>query len=819
MSQQTPEELLQWLRQKSRLFGWDAIVAIDLDVINRLLAYEYSRRFHKDSYLKPITAAVPAIEGLRQHRLHDVLLDAPRLAFGTADLTDPQASLGMNIIRGSLVSLASEQANGLQYWVPYRVDWIDPRQQARLSLILNLEEVPGTIDRDRRILLDLSKSDDFELDLAPWPGDKREGGMLFKKLFNDLADEERFLELGRVGAAGLDWMKPKLFTLRTQSNPTHDGGALLVFVAMHMRAPGSMPGADSDFRYLLPGTGSSAATITVLADRVRVAAGQLSKGLQNVRFVGMEESIDGSGQLNGWTMYNPSYYVGQHSIIISKWLGVIAMETSLPIDAEDFLMASETVSVSQVGRRLELSWPAYINLRYALKDIVVREFFNEVSYREDYIANGYRHYFDWRSLGASSPMQVVYELSDEYDEEPVLKLERFSLVPGALTEDNDSGLVSKPFEDNSAQAPYLDPHRLSYVQRLVGDASSFLRETWRSLLNDILVGLEKGFTASEFIQPVVEDLVKLNLSLEPEKIRIGIPSDIAYFGKLEGGRSPVLPDAEVRLLAGSKHTFRPVPAVVVTYWSLTLLEPYSGDPGRIDLLGNYTAPSFERIKGTSLRVLVTAHNLYGSSATLVTVLKHSMSLSPQIEVCLPNSQVHIKAGTLGKEEDVQWAIASSQARGQLSESHGVRNTYTAGTPGNTEAFLIERIEASDGASSAHTYIVTKSSGALRLQPIRVHAWHETEGWVRLRIEIGNQDREAEWSILNEGAGTVVAEGLDGLYRSDPNADDRYVLVQAKVEGRGTAYGLIILPLPLRELRETYEALIEVATIPDEKPAD
>ncbi|NAT16681.1 imidazole glycerol phosphate synthase subunit hisF, partial [Pseudomonas syringae pv. actinidifoliorum] len=276
MANNTLESISAWMKEplNNVMLGWDSIAVMARNEVNYLLHEEYISRFSSNTYLSPISGEVILVGGRSKESIHDFILDAPRLAFSNNDLNKSHASLTCAIVGGTQVTMT----NNVDTWEAVRVIRIDPLQGPRLTLDLSLDSVPGIVDLEGRVSLDLKESDNFILTFAETIDDQKLGGNFFKEWFKTLPDNKRVWTLAFIGAGNEEQMRPQSFKIRTQTNPAasldraapdYGDGAVLVFIRMHGNAEGG--DIPVEYRYLIPDDAGKNYSATVLFDSKRLA--------------------------------------------------------------------------------------------------------------------------------------------------------------------------------------------------------------------------------------------------------------------------------------------------------------------------------------------------------------------------------------------------------------------------------------------------------------------------------------------------------------------------------------------------------------------
>jgi len=107
---ETLEEFVEYLKEKPRTLGYDAILAYDRFRANRLLLQEYIDRFDSGRYFEPLTFSTTITPGAQWEKVIDHLLDKPRLSFENSSIAHSRADLTMRISGGKQLTLSRGQA-------------------------------------------------------------------------------------------------------------------------------------------------------------------------------------------------------------------------------------------------------------------------------------------------------------------------------------------------------------------------------------------------------------------------------------------------------------------------------------------------------------------------------------------------------------------------------------------------------------------------------------------------------------------------------------------------------------------------------------
>ncbi|WP_144091198.1 hypothetical protein [Pseudomonas kilonensis] len=799
MSSNSLETLLAWMKETSRMLRWGMIVALERRKTNLLMTQEYIRRFDVGSYLPPIRGEVPIVENQWMQVVHDFVMDVPLLSFENADLNDSKAMLSMSVVGGSQLTLKKESAG----WTAVMVDEIDSLQGPKLYLDLLLNQVPGNVDDDGRIILDLSRSDNFRLTFAQSPTEQRLGGNFFKDLFNELAPDKRIWPLGRIERGTSEFMQPQSFGLRTQASGAaardpqsseHGNGAILAFVRMEGSNEGDYPGANSGFRYLIPDDAGKDYSATVLfnAERLSSVLGEalLDKVTEMIGSDDFERAYN-NGQLvsavakaGGLTVNraaNPLPGIGIGGQFVIPW--IIRDAIVLPANSE-----VPCTLISEGGNKISVRWVSECRaaVEIVFKNLQGEELWPTVT--RDYLY--------------SVDLQAEFELMDVVDADgvvdAVMRSTKFELLIDAV--DTEAALLSGE-ETGKSSLPAL----LLYVlaQLLALFVNSIGPKIRRALQNDLRIDI--------LLKPLIENFIKLNFGQAIQGDQVRAPYDIGFFGRLDPSQTSfVISPMRPLMLQGDTQQFSTEPVIHGVQWTVENLPEDSGSPGTISAGGLYQAPAAASIEGRFKRVRVTATDPssdYHSSA-LVTVLLDELSVHPLIQICDVGTRVELAAGAL-KEGELIWSIKNPVANesGEVrpsDESEG-DHTYHHGPVVPNKTYVLDEIEVKNNRTnktrSVHVLALQKGPGA------SVGILHSDIGLgqVQLETRVNGNPMAAEWSLPLGGPGSIDSTGL---YRVAPTATERFVLIFALVDGGGFGKfeGHLILPLPLVEFPQLLEAL-------------
>ena len=798
MSGNSLETLLAWMKDNSRMLRWGMIVALERRKANVLMTQEYIRRFEVGSYLPPVRGDVEIVENQWIQVIHDFVMDVPLLSFENADLNDSKARLSMSVVGGTQLSLKRESAG----WKAVLVDEIDSLQGPKLYLDLQLNQVPGNVDEDGRIILDLSRSDNFRLTFGPSEDEQRLGGDFFKDLFNQLVPEKRIWPLGRIERGTDESVHPKSFGLRTQASGAaardpqsseHGNGAILAFVRMSGSSEGDYPGANSGFRYLIPDDTGKDYSATVLFNPEQLSSVLGKPLLDNItEMIGSDDfervynngrlvsAVAKAGGIRVNRMANPLLPIGIGGQIVVPWITRDAIVISANSEVPCTLISDKNkFSVRWVSKS-----SAAITITF--KNMADEELWPTIT----------------RTYLYSVDLQAEFELVDVADadgiDDAVMRATTFDLLVDAV--DTEAALLSGE-ETSNSNLPALLLYVLGQLVLLFVN----------SIGPKIRLALNKDLRVDIVLKPLIENLIKLNFgqAIQGGQLRSGY--DIGYFGRVNPSQTSFLSSPmRPQMLHGHTQQFSTEPVIQGVQWTVENLPENAGNPGTISADGLYQAPAAASIEGRFKRVRVTATDPgsgYHSSA-LVTVLLDELSVHPLIQICDVGTSVELAAGAL-KEGELIWSIKNPVANesGQVRPSVEPEgdHTYHHGPVVPNKTYVLDEIEVKNRQTNK-----TRSVHVLALQKapfLSVEILHtdSKQGQVRLQASYNGSARDVEWRLPLGGPGSIDSTGL---YRVAPTATERFVLIFALMAGTpfGDLEGHLILPLPLVEFPQLLEVL-------------
>jgi hypothetical protein len=784
MAGNSKESLLSWLALESRTQGWDSVVVIDRSKLNLVLIQGYIDRFNSESYFPPITDSVSTVPTQTEY-LYDFTLDYPRLSFENANLLDSKAALSMRVVGGTQVTIETNLGIGRAI----RVDSTDPLDAPTLELVISLSDAPGSVDSSRNAILDLAKGGEFRLTYADTEFMQEKLGALFRKQFEAVPAEQRVYVLTTLQEGGDKYMIPQRFAIRTQSsgaaarNPLSSEfgqGAVVLFVAMEKGDPGGYPD-PATFKYLIPDDAVEDYSATVLLSSKMLGRALFSRGLIKAfeKFgVAFKETFDGdklttiqatlgnyqvaSGYFDHGGSHPPPWDVNADAFTINLAGG------PLPVIA-DFTQANVGLKWQFAGR-----FSGKFNNRS-----------NNTSstFNANYQFDIHREYV--LSDGAAPGKEPYFILSPEY----LIK---------ACNVDMPAGVGG------------------GYQQKLVEMSQYYIMEG----ATKFLYSIGDEFYDSDSVKNSIMGDVRMPFGNALEFTSLHIPRDAVLFGKVSPAvASFVINPLEVIVGHGATYSFLTAPKTHGLTWEVNHVPGGSGDEGKIDSNGYYTAPSAENIKGTYIRVKVTATDANGySSSALVSVVVRDITVNPVIQVCdaydsdlsAPRQKRQLWAGTLGSGK-LDWDLKYPNRNGKVLPNGEPRNghDYYAMPKIANAGFVLEEILVTNrltgNIQSSYVLVVHTSIGI----SISIDTTASLPAdQLKLQGSInGEKNKDITWTLL-AGAGAI--DSVTGIYTVVPGAPELFSVITALLEypGLGKFQGFLILPLPLTEFAsvlKTFEA--------------
>jgi hypothetical protein len=764
MASNSLESLLAWMKDTSRMLGWDLIVALDGSKINLGLQHDHIIRLSQGNDLGVITGSMDIPDTNITHYLSGFRLAAPQLSFNRASLQSARTALSLAVVGGTQMMV--ETVEGQKKILSLTA--LDPLDGSQLTLDIPLGANAGNV------VLDLAKSEDVLLTWFRTPNEQREAGKLFKEWFDRLADDQRVYSLATLPDEGNPLMFTRRIDVRTQRREAstlipeavNEDGAVLLFASLVDGGSGSFPGDNSGFKFLIPDDDAQHSyCVTELFSRAfvhRAAFGHaLLQMLDDAEF---EHIVDGGGSLAKMVARRGSLQVAAGSY-----------------KTFEYEFESDAFSLPAVGGATPLTVEFDQNQ-------VVQRWQSTCSFSFRYRPLGGTN---WKTYTPVLNTDLLHEFRLWADESGVSAMEGELSTPYTHTQEViiESGLPSLP-------------------SRELEQINDFVTNTLKRAL---LEGFSNTLTTTAS-ETFVEDVDVVGGSTL-QTSHVALPFDQALFGQINAsGASFSIVQQQPLVAAGKSLQLTTEPVRENLRWSLESLSGSDGDPGRIDeLTGEYRAPPAHAMDGSFNRVLVIASdtNTGERSVTLITVQSNPITINPQIQLCYHGQRVELSAGQLDGTP-LSWSIKNPvpNESGQLivSTQPGGDHTYIAGSQVANRTYVLEEIEVRDSQGietrSAWVLVIQKES-LVTVKPVENS--NLPPGQIQLQAIFDGAPEAGTWTIKC-GPGDIDESGI---YTEDFTAKDRFVLIQVSVPIIGRLFeSHLILPLPLADFPSLISALSE-----------
>ncbi|KPZ08576.1 hypothetical protein [Pseudomonas syringae group genomosp. 3] len=791
MANNTLESISAWMEDplNNVMLGWDSIAVMARHEVNYLLREEYISRFSSNTYLSPISGEVTLVGGSSKECIHDFILDAPRLAFSNNDLNKSHASLTCAILGGTQVTMT----NNVDTWEAVRVIRIDPLQGPRLTLDLSLDSVPGIVDLDGRVSLDLKESDNFILTFAETIDDRKLGGNFFKEWFKTLPDNKRVWTLAFIGAGNDDRMRPQSFKIRTQTNPAasldraapdYGDGAVLVFIRMQ----GNQEGGDIpvEYRYLIPDDAGKNYSATVLFDSKRLAKAALP----------VESITDALSAVLVNFQFDIVYDIG------SQVPGVIAYGGTLRISTSEkefpFYFDGELVRAvySHFGYHLPV---------YSIRPLMIKQTDHDgaaLTWTTTYLdlsyftLPGYNHALSMRQ-DVTVDLRCTYPFAENNND--------LVLVPVVEITSSAANVAITEYPTIINGKPVDYPPLNQQIARLKAEYSTVnLDEHNARIWTKLRHTPVPAVSVTSFIHEHI--YFDYNRTFVADVLRA--PRDIAVFGRINPLRADFsISPVEHVMVSGSVHKFVVAPAGANVKWAVEWLQGNPEDYGGINAAGMYYAPVLPRDTPFNRMRITATHSTSGFvSSALVTVVTSQATLNPLIQVCDVTRTAELAAGEVSRGE-LLWSLKDAV----IGESGEVvpsalpdgDHTYIPRRPAlRDKTYVLDEIivtgKINTQAHASAWVLVTQKVPFLTIKL----AANAAAGQVQLQAFANGNPLDpavfkVNWEIGAKVTGTISDTGL---YSVAQNTTDRFVLIFAWAmhPTLGKLEGHIILPLPLAQ---------------------
>ncbi|SDW54639.1 hypothetical protein SAMN05444064_104241 [Pseudomonas syringae] len=755
MAGHSADSLLAWMKDTTRLRGWDAVIALDGEKVNGLLDDAY-RRVVGQGLSRPVpNGSVTIPDTQTSHFFSGCVLGAPALSFRHTSMERAPLAWRLALLGG--LHTVVEDIHGQH--IIQRITAYQPLNAPGLELDLALDS------QGPNLVVDLGQGTNAALNFAGTPAEQREIGKFFQAWLSSPDNHERVFELGVFSEQSNELLQVRRIDVRSQlespeAEPGSSKGALLLFTTLAYGVTGGLPNEDADFRYLIPNddkVGYTAAAVFSAHALHRAAFGHAVMRLL---------------QTNDFEFIISADRPLQRMIANAGLVTVSANE----YESADFAFRSETFSV-QAFNRLH---PLTVDFEY--NQVTQNWSFPctlDFSYRA---LNGGQ----WQSRNATFNVSLKHEFHLDADDSDEQAMEGHLYTPYRYDEHvvPVGGLPDALSAEEQRQingfVAYTVKHALlkGFSQTLdAGGAERFL-DNW------LLLG-------EQCLQPM----------------RLQMPYDLAVFGRIVAAPTAFsIVEQQAVVSAGDTLQLTTQPPREGLTWAVKIPSDGSADSyGTIDGQGLYRAPEVLSMPQHFQRVLVEAVDpvTLASSTVLIFVVTSAISVNPLIEVCNHDERVKLSVSN-PRGSVLEWKIVNrTPESGTLEDDPQGGKFYVAGPAGQDKTYVLDHISISDGQSlQAIKVLVRRHAPALVVRVV-----DSSDGKVVLQASANDIALDARWSL--DGPGSIESAGFNCVYTSHPGTPERFVVVFATYEdpwGVGTLQGHLILPLPLIDSPDVLRAL-------------
>ncbi|MEX5499242.1 imidazole glycerol phosphate synthase [Pseudomonas syringae] len=758
MAGYSAESLLAWMKNTTRLRGWDAIIALDGDKVNELLDQVYQQSLAQGMSRPVPDGSITIPDTHDSHFFSGCVLGPPGLSFKHSVLEHSLLAWRISVIAG--LHTVIENAQG-QHNI-HRIAAYDPLNAPGLDFDLELSS------QSADLVVDLGLAENLSLDFPGGSTEREKIGDFFQDWFSNPENHEQQFRLGIFNEQSNELLNVRRIDVRSQlESPdavsVHKKGALLLFATMEYGVTGGIPGGDSDFRYLIPNDAQQSYSATAV-----FSSHALHRAAFGHAVIQMLQAPDFSFSV-------PDDKPLQRMVAQAGTFAVPAGEYR----SAEFVFESEPFSVQAFNAQ----HPLTIDFEYA-QTTQTWEFPCTLGFRYRALDSD-----EWQSHNATFNISLRHEFH--------------------LTEGGSDGQAV----EGHLYTPYLFDHEVSAVPGTLDNLSSGELEQVNGFVaytvkHALLQGLSKTLDATGAERFLGGWLLPDEQVLQPVLKRL--PYDQVVFGRIDPGASTFSIAGHQALIAtGEALQLTTQPARSGIVW--TLEDPSddgTGGLGEIDKQGRYTAPAALPAKQGFQRVLIKAMDPVSGhySTAVVTVLTSSVSVSPLIQVCNHGQRVALTARS-SRATSLKWTVVDPVAGESGTLEDGVdashEKFYVAGAGGAGNTYVLDTITVSDDQHTQSIQVlVVRHPPMLFITLASVN-----DQRAELKVVVNGRDLPVTWSI--DGPGSIDATGV---YSSDAKAPERYVVVFAEFEDEvfGTMAGHLILPLPLSGSSGVLQALTGTA---------
>ena len=779
MARPSLKKYLIYMGEKPRTRGWGALLVYDRKKANRLLMQEHILREEKGTWIEPVSGEKETEIG-KLSRLYNFAFGAPVLSFENANIGSSMAALTMPVVSGKLTEWSREPGASQASLVG--ISNLDPLTAPRVKMNIKLSEgTDGFVDKDGRVLLDLSNSSNYYFEVSQWKELNIKLGELIQEKFEDPDRGEQVWELNTLepieGA-----LNPTSFRVRTHSlarageavpstnQDEQEEGAIIVGVAFNGDANGDFPDTDGDMAYLLP-------------SREEGGVYSLNVILNNDSWA-RKVVTDLLDAMPGYSPRPVEYVRDEKGFIVEAKGGAINIRAGIWVVDEPRSKASirlngyfGQVVVGLTPEGVECSW-------------LFDEYLTKAIYMEVYIEGKWHTW--WGGLGV------------KFDARCVL---RTVLEEGVITlEKGDVSISGRVYIDG-------DPEMDAKVKRKFEEFSNIVKKQLKEAFDGIAGKIQ------------VIDLLRLNGLLFRNGQRsvadtLNIPGDVSSLGEL----APTLTSFAIEplgkaLVAGGqqKFTLDPKPQENVT-WTVKAADDGSTDKTLVGEVidGLYKAPAADKIPGTFRNVIVTATAGENSSSAQLTIVPKAVAVRPNLLTARFSTEKEPQRYVLeggGVDAVLTWdkgANFKGELRDPTDAEYGEllipkdKNCkvyvapYKPGTPGSGQDRLLQldQVRVSGAGRTENIDVITAWSGMAASLKVKL----EAGGALKLTLAVagweGEEDLTPDQTVWFKVLGSGAIDPATGVYTPGATEGDYVVIAGATKVGLTWTYS--VLPMPYTE---------------------
>ncbi|OBU06485.1 hypothetical protein, partial [Morganella psychrotolerans] len=651
------KDLLAKMAGKATTHGWDAIVVYQRGQANMLLKQQHIKRFITGNVLAPLNEDIESSDATRL-QTHNLTLSAPHLSFDGAGTGDSMAQVSWDFVKGMIVF--TQEADDGSYRVK-KIEKITPLNSPYIGMKVPLSRAPGSVSEIGEVQFDIKEGDHFTNNLVVNDIEQGTISNFFKLRFAATPEAQRIYKLGTISNYEHQQFQPEKFDIRTMGAPNTESrgsqdegdGAVVLFV--QMKGSDARP-VEKETDWLLADDYSSALVISnkQLLNNVQSREDKFQVVLKKYP---MSDDVD--------SLWKVVAVKGEYSDELSCQGDVSDPEGKLNSFTYEIKINFELeLSESEQVKSVYKLYPSYIN--YDDYSELVKEFYTELNntfYQVDVkFKDSVGNVVSSFSIKSNCMLKLAFDFwyKAYVNEYPSAEHPDVGDVylPHIMRDTKDE--VKIDFSDflkyfKSA----VDKEVEDEYKKIVYDAIS--KSFNEDLYQKIRFSLENYLSSYEL--PYVNTFVLGNLLFpgsnyfHSELARL--PGDLLVQGQLApGSESFAVTPTETTIVAGSVCQFTTTPEVSGVKWSLSDSEKgnTNADLGHIDAgTGKYTAPQAKAITEGVRHVVVCAEQGDTKVYALVSVLAHSVNISPAYQVILPGKSSALTAESLNSGE-LTWTL-------------------------------------------------------------------------------------------------------------------------------------------------------------------